>query len=67
MIEVIAHGLAVLTQLMEIIGASILVIGFVIATTLCFKQIRQQGTLPAIKRYRKSIGRTILIGLEILS
>ena len=64
--EVITQGLTVLVQMLEIAGVGALVIGFVVATTRWFQHIQQQGTLHSIHRYRQSLGRTILIGLEIL-
>ena len=66
MSEIVAQGLGVLIQMFEIAGAGALIIGFIVATTRWFQHIRQQGTLPAISKYRQSLGRTILIGLEIL-
>jgi uncharacterized membrane protein len=66
MTEVIAQGLVVITQMLEIAGAGALVIGFIIATTRWFQQMRQKGILSAVGRYRQSLGRTILVGLEIL-
>ena len=66
MSEIVAQGLGVLIQMFEIAGAGALIIGFIVATTRWFQHIRQQGPLPAISKYRQSLGRTILIGLEIL-
>jgi uncharacterized membrane protein len=66
MSEIVVQGLDVLTQMLEIAGAGALVIGFIVATTRWFQQIRHQGTLSAVSKYRQSLGRTILIGLEIL-
>ena len=62
----VLQSLKVLTQVLEIVGAGALVLGFVIATALCFRRSLQQGALPAVDRYRRSIGRAVLIGLEIL-
>jgi uncharacterized membrane protein len=62
----VIQGLEVLAQLLEIIGAGALILGFVIGTVRCFSQSVQQGAIPAIDRYRRSLGRVILIGLEIL-
>lgn len=66
MSETVAQGLGVLVHLLEIAGAGALVLGFIVATVLWFQRIREQGILPAVSKYRESLGRTILIGLEIL-
>ncbi len=62
----VLQSLKVLVQVLEIVGAGALVLGFVIATALCFRRSLQQGAIPAVDRYRRSIGRVVLIGLEIL-
>jgi uncharacterized membrane protein len=64
--ESIVHSLVVLTQLMMICGAGFLVLGFVFDTTRWFRHMRQLGHPAARKRYRQSLGRSVLIGLEIL-
>ncbi len=66
MTDSIALGLGLLTQWLEIAGVSALVLGFIIATTRWIRHRQQQGILPSINRYRQSLGRTILVGLEIL-
>ena len=40
--------------------------GFVIATVHWFLQARGQGAVAAVEGYRRALGRSILIGLEIL-
>ncbi len=64
--ETVVGGLELLSRLLVIIGASALVIGFIVATTKFFRQMPPQGTIVAMAGYRKSLGRTVLIGLEIL-
>jgi len=64
--EPVVHSLGVLLQLLEICGAGFLILGFVIDTTRWFPHMRQQGPLAARDRYRRSLGRSVLIGLEIL-
>lgn len=56
----------IVAQLLEIIGAGLLVLGFVIATVLCVVRSFKDGIVSAIAGYRKSIGRVVLIGLEVL-
>ena len=64
--ESIEHGLVVLIKLLEICGAGFLILGFIIDTAKWFQHMRQQGPLTARDRYRQSLGRSVLIGLEIL-
>jgi uncharacterized membrane protein len=51
---------------MAICGAGFLILGFIFDTTRWFQHMRQQGHLAARDRYRRSLGRSVLIGLEIL-
>ena len=61
------QGLTLLTQILEICGAAFLVLGFVFDTTRWwFRYMRQQDRFTALHRYRESLGRSVLIGLEIL-
>ena len=64
--EPVVHSLGVLIQLLEICGAVFLILGFVLDTTRWFRHMRQQGPLAARDRYRRSLGRSVLLGLEIL-
>jgi len=48
------------------ISITILVLGFVVATLRYAREIRALGARSAFGRYRQSIGRVVLIGLEIL-
>jgi len=54
------------TKALEIAGASVLVVGFVVATTLCIVRWFRTGVASAVARYRQALGRAVLIGLEIL-
>jgi uncharacterized membrane protein len=58
--------LEVIKRVLEIVGASALVVGFVVATIRWVRQYFRQGWKPAVARYRQALGRVILIGLEIL-
>ena len=53
-------------KFLEIIGASIMVLGFIIASIRCIRESGQIGVHPAVSEYRKALGRTVLIGLEVL-
>ena len=64
--DLIVQGLVLLTQLLEVCGAGFLILGFVIDTLRWFQRMRQERPLVAMDRYRRSLGRSVLIGLEIL-
>ena len=66
MLEAVTDELRFLTQSLEAIGAFALILGFVIATARCILEIGRKGAKEAIEGYRQAIGRTVLIGLEIL-
>ena len=50
----------------EIAGASALILGFLIATVLFLIQLSTADVASVYDIYRQSLGRTIVIGLEIL-
>lgn len=54
------------SSILEIIGAASLIIGFAITTLKCFYQLKKESLASVITNYRKSVGRVILIGLEVL-
>lgn len=62
----VLDGLRTVAQSLEIAGASALVLGFAIATVRYVRQIPGLGALSAFDSYRQSIGRVVLIGLEVL-
>lgn len=64
--EAVIDGLRSVAQILEIIGATALIVGFVIATVRCVLQVNQLGATQAIQGYRQAIGKVVLIGLEIL-
>ena len=64
--EQVARALEALAQWLEIVGAGALVLGFIIASVVFVRQLRAIGKLPAYERYRQSLGRVVVIGLEIL-
>ena len=66
MLDAVIHELPFLTQTLEAVGATALIVGFVIATARCVMQISSQGAAVAIEVYRQAIGRVVSIGLEIL-
>ena len=64
--EGVVHGLGILIQALEIVGAGAMVIGFVYATARWPVESRRMEKLAAVERYRLTLGRAILIGLEVL-
>ncbi len=58
--------LELVVRLGEIIGASALILGFVIVTMRYFLQIRTLGVSASYDEYRKGLDRVVLVGLEIL-
>jgi uncharacterized membrane protein len=64
--EEVIGALGVLTQALEIVGAGALVLGFLFATGRWFLETRRMERVSAVERYRQTLGRTILIGLELL-
>jgi hypothetical protein len=61
--EAIHALLELVARAVEIAGAGILILGFIIATSRWVVQLVKLGKEQAIENYRKSIGRVILIGL----
>ena len=64
--ESIVHGLEIVARLLEIVGAGALILGFVIATARWLRDALRDGALQASVQYRRALGRTVLIGLEVL-
>ncbi|MCK5363647.1 MAG: DUF1622 domain-containing protein [Gammaproteobacteria bacterium] len=58
--------LKVITQSLEIVGAGMLIFGFVVITFRWLRQSFSEGTSSAGENYRQAIGRVVLIGLEVL-
>jgi len=64
--DTVIQSLGLIARLLEIAGAGFLILGFVIATTRWLVQMPQHGARAARGNYRQSLGRSILIGLEVL-
>ena len=58
--------LKVITRSLEIIGAGLLVVGFVVTTYRWIRQSFHDGMSSAGEEYRQALARTVLIGLEVL-
>ena len=66
MSELVVQALELIIQILEICGAGFLILGFIFDTTRWFRQMGQQRPLVALDRYRRELGRSVLIGLEVL-
>ena len=64
--EPVSAGLQLLVEVLEIVAASALVVGFLYATVRWFHQARRMDRIEVVERYRQTLGRSILIGLEVL-
>jgi uncharacterized membrane protein len=64
--EEVRQLLGLVIHWLEITGASALILGFLVATLHAVHRYRREGPKPAIARYRQALGRSVLIGLEIL-
>ena len=64
--EAVIQALQLITRWLEIVGATALILGFVVATVKCIGQGIRVGKKPAVAEYRQALGRTVLIGLEVL-
>ena len=64
--EPVIQALWQLIHGLEIIGASVLVLGFVFSTIRWLVDISRHGAIEAVEAYRKTLGRSVVIGLEIL-
>ena len=64
--DVVLQGLEILARLLEIFGASTLIIGFLLTSLRCVRQYQKQDVVTAVDDYRRALGRVLLIGLEIL-
>ena len=66
MSEDIILGLNTLVHVVEIVGAIILLLGFVAATVRYIFESLKVGAKQAVKSYRRGLARVILTGLELL-
>ncbi len=66
MSELVQQNLVLLTQLLDIAGAAFMVFGFVVTTVRYLVKRFGQGADAAIGYYRQSLGRVVIIGLEVL-
>jgi uncharacterized membrane protein len=64
--EPVVQVLEAVARWLEIAGASALLLGFVVATVQVLRRTSQGGARPAYEAYRRTLGRVVLLGLEIL-
>ena len=64
--EGVVHAIQAIERGLVIAGATFLVVGFVVATVRALLRWQALGFDAAYEGYRKSLGRVILIGLEVL-
>lgn len=57
--------IAVVGQLLEAAAVLVIVIGFLFATVRYLDQLRA-GEMDAFRNYRRGLGRTLLLGIEVL-
>ena len=64
--DYLTSALLLLIQLLEVGGASLLILGFVVATWKWVGRVVREGHRTALGHYRQALGRSVLIGLEVL-
>ena len=64
--ESLVDVLSVIVQVLEVCGAGFLIIGFSIDTVRWVKAMSKIGQADARHKYRRRLGRSILIGLDLL-
>ncbi len=64
--DAVVAALEAIARTLEIVGAGMLVLGFIIGTVRFFYDSLQNGVVPSMLAYRNTLGRSVLIGLEIL-
>ena len=58
--------LEITTAVIEIVGVSVLVLGFLISVGRYLRHYRHMATPELVQEFKRGLGRTVLIGLEIL-
>jgi uncharacterized membrane protein len=64
--DIVLDVVADIARIGEIIGAGTLILGFLITTVRFLIQLRTADVASAYELYRQSLGRTVVIGLEII-
>ena len=58
--------LEITTAVIEIVGVSVLVLGFLISMGRYLRHYRHMATSDPVQEFKRGLGRTVIIGLEIL-
>jgi len=58
--------LEIITAIIEIVGVSVLVSGFLISVGRYLRHYRRMATPDLVQEFKRGLGRTVLVGLEIL-
>jgi len=58
--------LEITTAVIELVGVSVLVLGFLISVGRYLRHCRHMATPDLVQEFKLGLGRTVLIGLEIL-
>jgi uncharacterized membrane protein len=58
--------LDIITAVIEILGVSVLLSGFLISSWRYLRHHRQMARPDLVQEFRRGLGRTVLVGLEIL-
>ena len=62
----IVRMLEVTTVLIEIVGVSVLVLGFLINVGRFVRHYRRRDISDPVREFKRGLGRTVVIGLEVL-
>ncbi len=62
----LVHLLKITTAVIEILGVSVLVLGFLISAGMYLRHCRRRTNHDSVQEFKRSMGRTVIIGLEIL-
>jgi len=58
--------LEITTAIIEIVGVSVLVFGFLISVGRYLRHYRHMATPDLVQELKRGLGRTVLVGLEVL-
>jgi len=62
----LVYLLEITTAVIEILGVSVLVLGFLISVGRYLRHYRHMATPEPVRKFKRGLGRTVIIGLEVL-
>ena len=62
----LVYLLEITTAVIEIVGVSVLVLGFLISVGRYLRHYRHMATPEPVREFKRGLGRTVIIGLEVL-